>query len=136
MLDSSTSVERQIISEDIDIGILFSTNPAAGVKYEPISRELLAVALPIGHPLARSTTITFKDLLREPFVIFPRRVRPYMFDQIISWCHQAHFSPTIAQEATTEAELIGLVAAGLGVALVSKGHGYLWSDKFVSVRPV
>jgi DNA-binding transcriptional LysR family regulator len=43
---------------------------------------------------------------------------PVFYEQIITICQQAGFRPKVAQEAVQMQTIIGLVAAGLGIAIV------------------
>jgi DNA-binding transcriptional LysR family regulator len=54
----------------------------------------------------------------EGFVMFPRESGTGVYDQIIALCQQAGFAPQVAQEARESPTIVGLVAAGLGVAIV------------------
>jgi DNA-binding transcriptional LysR family regulator len=54
----------------------------------------------------------------EGFVMYPRESGTGVYDQIIALCQQAGFAPQVAQEARESPTIVGLVAAGLGVALV------------------
>lgn len=130
------TLERQILSEDIDVGIVLSTGVRMdGLTYEAIYQEHSAVALPKDHPLAQRTRISLRELADEPFVMYARRVHQELFDQIIALCHVAGFSPTIVQEAVSETAVVGLVSAGLGVALVASSISSLRPDEVV-YRPL
>ena len=48
----------------------------------------------------------------------PRRLGPSFYDRIGDACRDAGFSPRVAQEAVQMQTIAGLVAAGIGVALV------------------
>jgi DNA-binding transcriptional LysR family regulator len=43
---------------------------------------------------------------------------PVFYEQIIHSCQQAGFRPKVAQEAVQMQTIVGLVAAGLGIAIV------------------
>jgi DNA-binding transcriptional LysR family regulator len=89
------------------------------------------VALPVGHPLARDRTIAAQLLADEPFVLFPRELGPGLFEQIISYCAQAGFTPRIAQEAVQMQTIVALIAAGLGVSVVPSSVARLRRDDVV-----
>ncbi len=57
-------------------------------------------------------------LKNEAFVMYPRESGTGVYDQIIALCRQSGFAPQVAQEAREAPTIVGLVAAGLGVALV------------------
>jgi DNA-binding transcriptional LysR family regulator len=125
-------MERQLLNEDIDIGIVSSIGMIMpGLAHETIYQEKGVVALPKNHPLAHRATISLRELAGEPFVMYARGVHRELFDEIISLCRLAGFSPTIVQEAANEAALISLVAAGLGVALVSSSLSGLLTDEVI-----
>jgi DNA-binding transcriptional LysR family regulator len=76
------------------------------------------VALPEAHPLAKEAQVSLQSLASEAFVIFPRTLAPGLYDQIISLCQQAGFSPNVVQEAIQMQTIVSLVAAELGIAIV------------------
>ena len=105
-------------NQEIDVGFVRSVEFDETVHYEPVSSERLVVALPEEHELALETQIAITSLEPEPFIIFPRRLGPNFYDQIIGLCQGASFSPKIAQEAVQMQTIVSLVAGGLGIALV------------------
>jgi DNA-binding transcriptional LysR family regulator len=79
----------------------------------------LMIALPPHHPLAaRRGALSVNALADEEFVMYRRDSGTGVYDQIMTLCRQAGFSPRLAQEATEVPTIIGLVAAGLGIAFV------------------
>ena len=83
-----------------------------------ILQEPLVAALPILHPATARVAIGLADLAQEPFIMFPRSVGTGLFDIIVGACRDAGFTPRVVQEAPQFASIIGLVSAGLGVALI------------------
>jgi DNA-binding transcriptional LysR family regulator len=102
---------------EIDVG--FVRNPIAdpALAVERVRSEPLVLALPADHPLAARSRIPLELLRDEPFVSIPRQRAPAFFDHIMRICHEAGFSPRVAQEAA-QLDLVSLVAAGFGVAIV------------------
>jgi DNA-binding transcriptional LysR family regulator len=102
----------------IDVG--FVRPPVEEDKFssEIVFEEALMVALPEAHPLALQANVQLHELAGEPFILFPRSQAPGLYDQIISLCQQADFSPTVAQEAIQMQTIVSLVAAEMGVAIV------------------
>jgi len=81
--------------------------------------DALVVALPPQHRLAKdSGPLATGALADEAFVMYPREIGTGVYDQIMSLCRRAGFAPRVVQEARAVATIVGLVAAGLGVALV------------------
>jgi len=108
---------------DLEIGTRrFRTRPEdmrpgdLPVRTEPIGTEPLRLALPRAHRLAERGRIRLKDVAREPFIALkPTSALRKLADDL---CRQAGFSPAIVFEGDDLTNLRGLVAAGLGVAVV------------------
>jgi DNA-binding transcriptional LysR family regulator len=102
----------------IDVGFLRPPLEDAQFHSELIFRESFVMALPETHPFVNHTTVALRSLATEPFILFPRRLAPGLYDPIISLCRQAGFSPIIAQEAIQMQTIVSLVAAEMGIAIV------------------
>ena len=111
----------------IQVGLLRPPINDVTLSVETLLKEPLLVALPEQHPLAVYPALSAETLAHEDFIIFPRPQGPGLYDQIISLCQQAGFSPHIVQEAIQMQTILGLAAAGLGVALVPASARHLRS---------
>ena len=89
-----------------------------GLSIRRLMEEPIVAVLPAGHRLADKQDLAVSDLADQPFVMYPRRLGPGLFDRIVAVCQWAGFSPNVVQEAALVPTVVGLVAGGLGVALV------------------
>ena len=104
---------------ELDLGLSILPRPAPGLAQRPVFREPLIAAVPAAHRLARSRRrIGVRALADDGFIHFPRELAPGLYDLVIAACQRAGFTPRLAQEAIQMQTILGLVAAGLGVALV------------------
>jgi LysR family transcriptional activator of glutamate synthase operon len=108
---------------DLEIGTRrFRTDPVVArpgdlpVRTEGIATEPLRLALPREHTLAGRQRIHLADVSREPFIAL--RTTSALRKLTDDLCKQAGFRPTIVFEGDDLTNLRGLVAAGLGVAVV------------------
>ncbi|HLX44921.1 MAG TPA: LysR substrate-binding domain-containing protein [Bryobacteraceae bacterium] len=101
----------------IQVSFLRPPIDEADIEVRTITREPWVVALPTAHRFARRSRVALKMLAAESFVSFPRDLAPVLYDQLISMCNRAGFSPRIVQEGQMQT-IVSLVAAGIGVALV------------------
>ncbi|SRR5258706_3867792 len=102
----------------LDAAIL--REPAADAAFLTceILREALVAALPNRHRLARLKVVPAAALANERFVLFPRAMAPALYDQIITVCREAGFSPQVEQEVSEWHTILALVATGFGVSLM------------------
>jgi DNA-binding transcriptional LysR family regulator len=111
--------QEALRSGELDLGLSVLPSSTSDLESRPVVREPLIAAVSAKHPLAsRGGSLNAVALAEENLVVFPRALAPGLFDAIISVCSKASFTPRIAQEAVQMQTILGLVAAGLGVALV------------------
>jgi DNA-binding transcriptional LysR family regulator len=67
---------------------------------------------------ARARKVRLADLRDEPFITYPQKAGVVIHEQTLSLCLKRGFQPKVVQEAQQASTLIGLIATGLGVALV------------------
>jgi DNA-binding transcriptional LysR family regulator len=107
---------------ELDAGFLRCPSRAelpAGLEAVEIAREKLIVVMPRSHRLARGRgPVPLAALAEHPMVFFSRNVGTTLHQQLAALCRRAGFTPRVAQEARENSTLMGLVAAGLGIAVV------------------
>ncbi|MGL4621294.1 LysR substrate-binding domain-containing protein [Chroococcidiopsis sp.] len=104
--------------KQIDVGIVRSAIVEPGLSVECILQESIILALPETHPFSAQTQVSLFTLVDELFILFPAKMGPIFYEQIIHICQKAGFRPKVAQEAVQMQTIVGLVAAGLGIAFV------------------
>jgi DNA-binding transcriptional LysR family regulator len=108
-----------LVQQRIDVGFVLAPIQDERVATRALLSEPLVAALPESHPLAQGRgRLSVARLSHAPFVLFPRRMAPGLYDDVVSFCRQAGFSPRVEQEAVQMQTIISLVSAGLGVALI------------------
>jgi DNA-binding transcriptional LysR family regulator len=107
-----------LLGGDIDVALLRPPVPEAELVAETLLSEPFVLALPPRHPLRALRRVPAKRLANEPFVMFPRQPGLVFHDLLMDFCLRAGFRPRVAQEAYQTHTVVGLVSAGVGVALV------------------
>src|SRR5579883_740706 len=115
---SVTPQIEELRRERIHLGFLRLPVHAPDLRIEPVHSEPLIVALPQHHPLTRNPRVSFSMLASEEFLVFPRRLAPTYYDEIISLFRKAGYSPRIGHEVESLQTQLALVSAGLGFALL------------------
>ena len=118
---SSLEQFESVRSGQLDAGFAFTI---ASIDRELTQLEIdsisLKLAIPKGHPLAKSKKLRLRDLRNASFIWFPRRESPMFYDCLMHACFRGGLkSPRIVQEGVNEATILSLVSCGLGVAFVS-----------------
>jgi DNA-binding transcriptional LysR family regulator len=104
-------------SLDISFFFLPFTDPRFVIR--AVSREPLVVALPADHPLAAAPSLPVARLAPEPFVLPARHRMPGLHALVVETCLDAGFEPRAVQQDVWQLQtVLGLVAAGMGIALL------------------
>lgn len=96
-----------------------------------ILREPVVAVLPRNHRLAGQSPLPLAALSDEPWIWFARQFDPTTYDYMMHLFEQVGFRPNIAQEVNQLQIVMSLVAAGLGVGLVTASTERLASQDVV-----
>ena len=104
----------------IDLGFVVLPMEVDGLASEVTGRVRMMVALPEKHPMARSATIRLEKLSKEAYTLWPRHFSPASYDQLLAVFRRAGFGPpiTMAGDLPSTQTVLGMIAAGLTIALV------------------
>ncbi|PLY41308.1 LysR family transcriptional regulator [Janthinobacterium sp. ROICE36] len=107
---------------EVDIALLRAPGRSTpGLRFERLSGEDILVALPSDHRCAGQARVDLADLADDDVVASPRALGQGFHDQLASLCLHAGFVPRVVQQARRLQTVLGLVAAGFGVALLPAG---------------
>lgn len=101
----------------IDIGFIREAGRHEHITCKQIVREQFIAVVSNQHPLAKNDSIKLMELLKEPFVHFPRSVAPTLYDKVSMLFARAKYYPDIVQEAYEWQTIVSLVEANLGVSI-------------------
>lgn len=105
---------------ELDVGFvrLQAGAPPSGIVLREVARNPLRLVVNAAHRLADAERVSIAELAGEDFVGFPADVGTDLPGVLRNLCRQAGFEPRVVQTAREATTQIGLVAAGLGVALL------------------
>jgi DNA-binding transcriptional LysR family regulator len=105
---------------EFDLALLFEFSGEsllpAGMARAELLEDPMYLALPAGHRLARKQRLRLEDLAEEAWVQTSRS--SLCARHVVRWCHAAGFEPKVSFESDDYQTVQGLVAAGVGVALI------------------
>lgn len=120
-----------------DIGVarmpVLRRDPA--VRFVPLARERLVVAIPAAHPLADRQSLLLSDLAEVCFVSAVHRERGGLARRMTELCLQRGFVPRMGNVISRKTSMLSLVAAGFGIAVIPECMAAL-VPAGVQVRPL
>jgi DNA-binding transcriptional LysR family regulator len=104
----------------LDVGVLRKVDVEApkGIVIVEWYRTPLVAAIPKDHPRAAQETLSLSELKDDAFIMYPRRAGTGIYWQVLELCSAAGFRPRTVREVLESSTMIGLVAAGVGIAIV------------------
>lgn len=121
--EATTDVQLEdLLHARIDAGLLIPplhdrTNTE--LDYMTVLSEPLILAAPQRLKALRGkNAVNLQSVADLPLIIFPRRIAPAFHDAIVGCFRDAGLTPRIGQEAIQMQTIVGLVSAGMGIALV------------------
>lgn len=119
--EATSDVQLEALEKSqIDAGLLIPPLPdrlQTLLNYQKVLSEPLMLAIPEAAAARKrpEALSNYKDL---PLIIFPRKIAPALHDMILGRFRDEGLTPSIGQEAIQMQTIIGLVSAGMGIALV------------------
>lgn len=129
--DAAQALVDRIVDGRDDLAFVSPRPRTSLVRWTPITHQRLALAVPVGHPLAGQRTLDLAAASGEPFIGMHedygmRRI----FDEL---CAEAGFVPDVVFESSELATIGGLVSAALGVAVMPWQERRAWPEGVVLV---
>ncbi|MGF1471449.1 MAG: LysR family transcriptional regulator [Rubrobacteraceae bacterium] len=116
------SVEQvdALYEKELRVGLVRLPMRAPGIRFEPVLAEPLVVALPVGHPLEDREIIPLQEVAELPLIFFQRRLEPGSHEQIVELLGRVGALPKVAQYSVHLQTVVGLVASGIGIAILAE----------------
>jgi len=118
---SSDEQHRALEGGHIDLGIARTAGRTDDIRSHRFHEEALVVAAPSDHPLTVQPSTNLAALVGQQFIGFDRRVSPTLHAEVTTLFAQRNIGYDPVIEATEYTTILGLVAAGQGVAVVPAG---------------
>ena len=116
------SIAPRLRAGEFDLGLLFGfigdEDRFAGLSATLLFNDPLYAAIPVDHMLARKHALTLNDLSREDWV--QTSAEGACGRYVVEQCLAAGFEPHVSFESDDYETVQGLVAAGVGVALIPR----------------
>lgn len=102
----------------IDLGFVRPLNTPSALEFQLIAREPLLLAMPRQHPFTAMGQVPLTALHRQRFIMYSPDEGKYFHDLIHALLLGPRVLPDYVQHISQTHSIIGLVRAGLGIAIV------------------
>lgn len=119
--DKTNRLLPRLLSGRLDLAFVRPPEtPDRRLDFLFLFHETPVVAAPSQHPLAARSRVSLADLANEPLIVPERKSRPHSHDVTILLFREAGLTPNIVQHVDEKQTIVGMVAAGMGLAIVPR----------------
>lgn len=122
---ASSSLLALIREGKLDVAFIFNVSHVFDCHSRHFWSEKLVIALPAGHFLASSESVTWSDLASECFLVRQGGAGAQIFDHIIRRVGECGQAPRLYRRDVGRDTLMLMVAAGEGVTLTHEAGGHI-----------
>jgi DNA-binding transcriptional LysR family regulator len=121
LLQSTYSVAQidQVLDGRLDLGLVVPPVADDELTTVRLFKSCLVAAVPEHSDLAARPLLVPRDMAGQAVIWFGRLTNPHLYRYFLERCEQAGFTPNVAWEVSTVVEVLGSVAAGLGLGFVT-----------------
>jgi LysR family transcriptional regulator, carnitine catabolism transcriptional activator len=127
-------IVEMVKSGEADLGVGSLTRPDPDIESVPLFVDRLCAFVPVSHRLAKRRKASLHELVTEPLILTGRDSSAR---QIVERAlEQESLAATVAQEAAYMSTAIGMVHAGLGVAVLPESARTPAGDSTLRAIPI
>lgn len=119
--------------DDVDAVLAWEESVPSGLFSRVVASVPLVVLVPEGHRLADHEVVTWAELATEEVILPTREAQPVVSDRYRQLAAEHGRAPRLAASVPTAADLLMMVAAGVGIGHAPLPEGLTWAG--VVVRP-
>jgi DNA-binding transcriptional LysR family regulator len=130
----ASGVIAEVREEQVDLGLTGGRNMDPDIEALHITRDHMHVVYPVAHPIGDAERIDVEALARHPLILMhpATSVRAVVDAAFLADGRL----PIIAAEATYMSTAVGMVRAGLGVAILPGSAMEVRAERALNSRPV
>lgn len=106
----------------LDVGFVTGPVNLRGFDQVPIQTDRFVCVVHENHRFAGKRRVELAELADEDFVHGPNQDWQYFYSLLLPMCRQVGFMPRIVQEAYNSAGILGLVASGMGITILTESN--------------
>jgi DNA-binding transcriptional LysR family regulator len=130
----SRQIAELVSTRQFDVGLVELPLSHPAIDVAPLPPSPLMAVLPAGHPLARRRRVALRDLGDQPMILLSQHsYSRYQIDDAFS---SAGVAPRVVVETPSSSIACAMVAAGVGLTLVSRWTAEPFAGAELAVRPV
>ena len=121
-----------LMQHRLDLGVVRDAPLHPGLDFVTLREERIVAVLPADHRLAQRPDLGPEDLADEPLILFPFTSMPGFVAKALEVFREHGSSPQVVQQVINQENVMGLVAAGVGVSLLPESFSSVQHPRVVT----
>ncbi len=106
-------------------------SPYSEIEKIPLTEDYLVAVMPLDHPLAGETKLSFADLKMEEF--YSVDAGSHSYRQLVKYCREAGFEPDIVYTSNSMKHLVEMIKRGRGVTVARSRQVGVWNSTLIRI---
>ena len=115
---SSNKALDALLRRTIDLAVVRTPLIKDDLMYKPIFKDRVVLVMAEDHPLSENKRLHLSQMSHEQFILYPPNEGYAAYSVVQRACLKAGFVPSVASFVDDVYGMLGLVSAGIGVALM------------------
>lgn len=121
-----------LMQHRLDLGVVRDAPLHPGLEFVTLREERIVAVVPADHRLARQAELQPEDLAPEPLILFPFTSMPGFVAKALEVFRDHGPSPQVVQQVINQENVMGLVAAGVGISLLPESFSSVQHPRVVT----
>ncbi len=129
------SVQSVLVGE-VNLALVTAPPQDSRITAVPFAPAQLYAALPETHPAAHKERLVLRDLAKDKWILFPKRVHPLLYEAVMDTARRESIAPKHAHNVIAPQEAVDLVSDHVGIAIVAQPTARGFHADGVVVKPL
>ena len=127
---------RSVLIGEVNLALVTAPLQDSQITAVPFAPAQLYAALPETHPAAHKDRLVLRDLAKDKWILFPKRVHPVLYDAVMDTAQRESVAPKHAHNVMAPQEAVDLVSDDMGVAILAQPMVRGFHPDGVVVKPL
>jgi DNA-binding transcriptional LysR family regulator len=119
-------IGRVLSDGTVDAVVAWDRSVPGGLHVQPLMQVAMRVAVPEGHSLAARSAVALEEMDGQSLILPARARQPVLHETYRAHCAEAGIAMAHVAEVATTADMMTLVAGGIGIAHAPLPPGLAW----------
>lgn len=121
-----------LMQGSLDLGVVRDAPLHPGLDFTTLRQERIVAVIPADHHLATKPVLDAVDLAEEPLILFPFTSMPGFVAKALEVFREHGSAPQVVQQVINQENVMGLVAAGVGISLLPESFSSVQHPRVVT----